>query len=922
MRRLHLIMLALWLAVTCGCSNLRLPAIDPTGSRLFAPLPTTTTLALPGSAGEGCGCLQCLGGLGHCLKKPKFQWPTPAFPEPVTPPACPTPVKPRAVAPSHEPCVPSAPCNGSCQSGPPAVLFGDECDHKKLLHLPDRGERGCILLSPQKIVAPVGGEVILLSGICGPDGYLQTGQPLEWMLTPDSVGTFIEVGNDDPGLLHRMAKIKRAKKQDPSYALGVTSTKRMLITRGNLDPRDDVQLEKGQTWISISSPSEGTSRVTVLAPESECWDHRKATATIYWLDARWQFPGPQRVPAGSPVQLNTRVTRSEGTLPAKGWKVRYEILSPGLASFAGTNGSSVVEVTVDDASNATAELIPVPGTSGTATIDMQVIRPGGVTDDIPTMTIGRGQTFVTWSAPQLAIRAGAPSVASYNVPVQVVANVSNPGDQAAENVRVSVAVPAGARATSNDSFAQVLPNAIVWQIGTIPPRTELDLFMNVTLQQSVNLSFEARGEGLLAQDDVRIDVFQPSISLTVKPEQDRYEVGQLATFNIDVKNTGNQPLQDLHLFAIGDGKMVHEVFGMDEIDKPKEDGPLQPGDTWLVAVAFVPTESGRRCVNLKAIAAGGQRADAQSCITVINPIPPTPALTATLDGRSRVATGETALFRSRIVNTGAIPLRDVRVTMAYGPELDLIGATDQGLRDVRTGQYLIEWVIPNLPPDASEVLEAQFKVLRPSPRSTVVLTSRAAEGATSDRTFAFEIVSGAPPSPLSPSDRAAPALPPVSPSPTLPEGPAPIPATPELGGTAPVAPPGATAPTTSGRIQYRLDVLDNPVRVGDPIRYRLRVVNDSPQPDGMVSIRFELPDAVQITRAVLRESPRAGEFDVNAGMVYLADIRTMRPGETVDYEIVLVSNQPQRFALNVEIVSQRHPAPIVNPNPEIVTVIP
>ena len=168
-----------------------------------------------------------------------------------------------------------------------------------------------------------------------------------------------------------------------------------------------MQLEKGQTWISISSPSEGTSHVTVLAPESECWDNRKASATIYWIDARWQFPGPQIVAAGTPATLTTRVTRAEGTLPATGWKVRYEILQPELATFAGTNGSSFVEVAVDDAGNATAELLPIQGSSGIATIDIQVIRPGGVSDNIPTMSLARGQTFVTWSSPQLAIRAGA-----------------------------------------------------------------------------------------------------------------------------------------------------------------------------------------------------------------------------------------------------------------------------------------------------------------------------------------------------------------------------------------------------------------------------------------------------------------------------------------------------------------------------------
>ncbi len=339
-----------------------------------------------------------LHGLG--LDKPKCKFPEPAFVEPATPPPCPPAKSPGCSSTSNEPCVPSAPCNGSCQDGPPAVLFGSECSAKKW-QLPDRGKRGCILLSPTKVVAPVGGEVVLLSGICGTDGYLQMNEKLEWMLTPDSVGTFIQVGDDDPGLLTRMVGSKtRPTKHDPSYALGITSTKRTLITRGNNDTRDDVQLEKGQTWITISSPSEGTSRVTVLAPESDCWDQRKATTTIYWVDARWQFPGPQIVPAGQPVELTTRVTRSEGMLPARGWRVRYEILQPELATFAGTSGASVMEANVDDSGNASVQLVPNSGTSGITAIDIRVIRPGGESDNIPTLTLGRGQTFVTWSAPK------------------------------------------------------------------------------------------------------------------------------------------------------------------------------------------------------------------------------------------------------------------------------------------------------------------------------------------------------------------------------------------------------------------------------------------------------------------------------------------------------------------------------------------
>ncbi len=232
MIRFVIVLVGILSVTASGCGQLRLPAIDPTGSRIFAPLPTTTTLALPGHSGKHCGCFGCL--LGHdCIKigklceKPRFQFPTPAFPEPVTPPACPTPPSAGASSACNEPCVPSAPCNGSCANGPPAVLFGNEINLGTNARLPEKGTRGCILLSPQQIVAPVGGEVILLSGICGTDGYLQMNEKLEWMLAPDSVGNFIQVGDDDPGLIHQLVGSKvRPEKKDPSYAIGVTSTKK------------------------------------------------------------------------------------------------------------------------------------------------------------------------------------------------------------------------------------------------------------------------------------------------------------------------------------------------------------------------------------------------------------------------------------------------------------------------------------------------------------------------------------------------------------------------------------------------------------------------------------------------------------------------------------------------------------------------
>lgn len=912
-----------------GCQQIRLPAVDPTGQCLLAPYPTSTTLALPCSGGEGCACLTCARRLTDHLHEHKANLhaklqnfhrgaTTPAFPEPADPPPCLETTGPTQLPPCGRTLSDPDACGDDCQYGPPAVLYGDEVLGKRRHHhhhhhcLPERGTRGRILLSPQKIVAPVGGEVILLSGICGNDGYLQVGQPLEWMLTPDSVGTFIEVGNDDPGVLHRLAKIDKVDKRSGSYALGVTSTKRSLITRGNLNSQDDVPLEKGQTWLSISSPTEGTSRVTVLAPQSDCWDQRKATATIYWVDARWQFPGPRRELAGTPVTLSTRVTRAEGTRPATGWTVRYEILNPELALFAGS-GAAVFDARVDDAGNATAELLPVQtyaGTfaSGTATIAMHVIRPGGERDNMPDLTLGSGQTFVTWSAPQLALRAGAPAIATYDVPVEVFANVQNPGDQPAHNVRVSVPVPPGARVTQADSFAQVTPNHVNWEIGTIPPRTQLDLFMSIAAQASVRLHFQARGDsGLYAEDTVAIDVFQPSLGLSVRAaSSEAVEVGTPITFNIDVTNTGDRPLSGVSLRVVGDEGLTHTQTGSRIVGQNKNDGPLQPGDTWTAAATFLPIESGRRCITVEASADGGQRAEGQACTTVINRVMPVPALTATITGPDRMLTGTHKIFSYRVVNTGQVPLSQVRITATFDPQLQLLEATE-GNNASRLGQYQIGWTIPFMPvgPDerSAVLIEAQFLAQQINPQSQMILTVESAEGARASDSFVFEIIPGAV-APVAPPSR--PALPPVQPPPIIPGGPAPIPADPRLPPTS--LPPAAAEPTPTGdTLVLRLLDRDDPVRVGQPIRYALSVTNQSNLLDSAVGLRFQLPPGVELSRVVQRLAPNANQFRRENGIVYLEDIRDLRPGETVDFDIELVSNQPQQIELMVEAVSRMMP---------------
>ena len=52
------------------------------------------------------------------------------------------------------------------------------------------------MLSPFSTVMPVGGQIVMLGGVRGGDGYLRTNRRLEWWLAPGSVGRFTAIGEN------------------------------------------------------------------------------------------------------------------------------------------------------------------------------------------------------------------------------------------------------------------------------------------------------------------------------------------------------------------------------------------------------------------------------------------------------------------------------------------------------------------------------------------------------------------------------------------------------------------------------------------------------------------------------------------------------------------------------------------------------
>ena len=187
----------------------------------------------------------CLVSLGGCAGLPRID---PSgeriliFPG-ETPPVAPT--APVVVAPS--PADPFA--SVQTITPPPSNLvappvFRDAEPNRLCGLLPDHGLFGSgdrpsldrVTLTPERVLAPVGSEVVLRAGVCAENGYLITNRRMEWMLGGQGVGEFVEVAEEGETDVFRWPW-SRPKKVDNRYVVGLHVSVPHLLETEHRRPR-------------------------------------------------------------------------------------------------------------------------------------------------------------------------------------------------------------------------------------------------------------------------------------------------------------------------------------------------------------------------------------------------------------------------------------------------------------------------------------------------------------------------------------------------------------------------------------------------------------------------------------------------------------------------------------------------------------
>ena len=539
---------------------------------------------------------------------------------------------------------------------------------------------------PLEATNPVRTQLVLIATVYDDTGKPRRDRRVEWML--EGVGNIIEVNESGiwPG---------RGYKLDNKYGVSYTDYTEHRLTRGNVNPNDDLVIRPGQTWCVISSAVEGDTYVTAYAPGIANWDKGRVVAACRWVDASWTFPPPASGPSGSQQVFTTRVFRHTDRQPLANYRVRYRIEDGPLAVFLHSRTQEAVAVS-DLSGNATVTLVQAAPALGTNRISIEVIRPPDPTAPSGVgIVIARGETHMDWLAPAVSLTLNGPQTAGLGQEVPYTLTVTNSGKIEARSMTVTDSIPESFVYVRSQPPAIVDGRQLTWTFGRLPPgqaHIVQAVFKATRVGPVTDVASVVTEEGLKDQREVTTQITAPALKVSMTGPATGV-VGVPIDYQVTVTNPGNGALTNVVLNATYD-PALEAVQNAKTLTLAL--GKLEPGESKNIPLTLTPRQPGRLATRVTATADGGLSDSAEQTVLVQKA-----QLTLSVFGPRKRHVGGTAEWDLRVTNAGDVPLTNVIVRDRLPAELRYQSATQGG--QPGTGDVL--WRLGTLAPHEQRILQ-------------------------------------------------------------------------------------------------------------------------------------------------------------------------------------------------------------------------
>jgi uncharacterized repeat protein (TIGR01451 family) len=338
----------------------------------------------------------------------------------------------------------------------------------------------------------------------------------------------------------------------------------------------------------------------------------------------------------------------------------------------------------------TAPVIPAPyapQAPGAAPADSGFTEAGpGQSNDNPT---GRQE-------PAVSLEWIGPPTAKLGQPVTYQIIVKNISATAVQGVVVRTKVPAGVtvQATEPKAFTEV--NLLIWDLGTLQPRQERRLDLQLMPDAKGDLACQALVT-FTGSSTARIRVREPKLVLKAT-SPDKVLLGDVATVTLTVTNPGDGAADRVRVkVALPEG-LEHARGRVVEFDL----GNLGPNETRSVQLVCATKTGGEQKCDAVATAEGNLKSEDSAVLEVI-----LPRLDLTVSGPKLRYLDRKAIYVFKIINPGSAPASNVTISDQVPEGFKFLTASDGGRHDFAT--RTVSWFVGDLTPGQSR--EVSLEVL-------------------------------------------------------------------------------------------------------------------------------------------------------------------------------------------------------------------
>jgi uncharacterized repeat protein (TIGR01451 family) len=341
-------------------------------------------------------------------------------------------------------------------------------------------------------------------------------------------------------------------------------------------------------------------------------------------------------------------------------------------------------------------------------IDMQLIaQTKGALNCQATVTFaGSSYHQVVVREPQLAIKMRAPETVLAGETVTLLFALSNPGDGAAESVKLKVALPEG--------LEHQRGRVVEVDIGNLAPK-EIRTMQMVCIARgngAHKCTVTASSDGISSTDTALVQVLLPKLDLVMNGPKLRY-IDRKASYTLKVVNPGSAPASNVAVHeVVPAGFKYHAASGGGSFDETTRTvswklGDLLPGQSREVIVDLIPTAPGDHKLAAQVTTARGLKTDAE----VQTRVEGLSALAIeVVDTDDPVEVGGDTCYEIRVSNAGTKMESNVEVVCTLPEQVEFRSAkAGSNLRFRVEGRDVIFEPLSRLAPRADVIYRVQVR---------------------------------------------------------------------------------------------------------------------------------------------------------------------------------------------------------------------